>query len=202
MASGQILIIGPGIVTAISWVCIAFVASDSKRTNRIGLIGFAAILYPASAVYFALTRQWPYVVANVVSIGIIVRGFTRKKPGAYHGSVTATRFRIRPFEVDAIQWTGRPARGFLVQRIVAMVGDDTFAVLDEDDRANSEDPDASAALRDPDHGTWRPVSDGTWIVRNLTTGRVFQLADDAFRAAYEPLPYVVDEMGVHVYEES
>lgn len=115
--------------------------------------------------------------------------------------MTATRYRIRPFEVEAIQWTGRQY-GFLVQRIQALAGDDTFAHVDPEDRAHSDDPEASAALRDPDHGTWRPVRDGTWIVRNLTTGRVFQLADEAFRAAYEPLPYTVDEAGVHVYRES
>jgi hypothetical protein len=116
-------------------------------------------------------------------------------------SMTATRFRIRPFDVDAIQWTGRDCC-FTEERIQSLVGPDTFEYVVEEDRANSDDPDASAALRDHDHGVWRPVKDGTWIVRRCDTGRVFRLADDAFRAAYEPLPYVVDEAGVHIYEEA
>lgn len=116
--------------------------------------------------------------------------------------MTAIRFRIRPFEVDAIQWTGRP-HGFLAQRIEALAGDDMFQFVDPEDRANSDDPEATAAFRDHDRGgTWRPVYTGDWIVRRLDTGRVFRLPDDAFSAAYEPLPYTVDEAGAHVYGES
>jgi hypothetical protein len=109
--------------------------------------------------------------------------------------VTTTRFRARTFDVDAIQWAGLPSCWPLLQRIEALAGDDTFMVIDVEDLHHGDDPDASAALRDPDHGTWRPVSDGSWIVRRCDTGRVFQLADEAFRAAYEPLPYAVDEAG-------
>lgn len=94
---------------------------------------------------------------------------------------TARRYQSRPFQVDAIRWDGTNEAA--VSELAG--GWDRFHALDE---PNTDDPEATAAIRHPDHNDWRLVHTGDWIVRR-DDGRVFRLPDDAFQAAYEDVRY-------------
>jgi hypothetical protein len=87
------------------------------------------------------------------------------------------RYRIRPWDVSAIQWDGTNEAD--VTKLAG--GRDQFHALDE---PSSEDPEATAEIRHPYHQDWRLMHTGDWVIRR-DDGRVFRLPDDAFRAAYE-----------------
>lgn len=89
------------------------------------------------------------------------------------------RFRSRPVEVDAVQWTG----GNEEELISFTRGQ--FNALDEDDRANCDDPEATAQLFDR-RGMWRLVFDGDWVVREA--GQFSKYRRDAFDAQFEAVP--------------
>lgn len=88
-------------------------------------------------------------------------------------------FRKKPVEVEAFQWTGSNA-----EHIQALTGPDNFYALDEDDRANCTDPDATATVYDKLHSTWMLVFDGQWIIKGIK-GEFYACADDVFRETYE-----------------
>lgn len=94
--------------------------------------------------------------------------------------MTALRFRKRPVEVEAIQWTGDnyPA----VNHFAAS----HFAVLDEQDRANCDDPEATAQVFDVLHSTWILVYTGDWIIRGIQ-GEHYPCRADVFETTYEPV---------------
>ncbi len=59
-----------------------------------------------------------------------------------------------------------------------------FERLDGEDRANSDDPEATAQLLAAPHMTWVLVYDGDWIVyRNGW----YRMTDEEFVAEYEPV---------------
>ncbi|MBB6556182.1 hypothetical protein [Nonomuraea rubra] len=89
------------------------------------------------------------------------------------------RFRKKPVEVTAVQWTGSNEA-----ELVAFAGSD-FEAVDPEDRG--DDPEQTAAVRHPVHGTWVEVYDGQWIVRDAK-GKFHPVAEDVFAETYEPVP--------------
>ena len=96
------------------------------------------------------------------------------------GAPGPARWRKKPVEVQAVQWTGDNA-----DEIFEFAGCDHFDVLDEPDRANSDDPEATAAVFDKLHSTWVLVKDGQWIIRGVK-GEFCPCDDEVFAATYEP----------------
>ena len=97
-----------------------------------------------------------------------------------------TRYRVRNAFVDAVQWTGAN-EAEVTEFARADPRGSHFSVLDDDDRAYCDDPDATAQLYEKPHSTWRLVKTGDWIVRGVT-GLLFAVADDKFRQDYAPAP--------------
>jgi len=92
-----------------------------------------------------------------------------------------TRYRHRTPEVEAVQWTGANADALRV-----FCGPD-FEEIEPEDR--TENPDASAAVRESKHGTWRGLEPGYWVVK---IGEEFYEESPAdFAAQFEPVPSAV-----------
>jgi hypothetical protein len=89
-----------------------------------------------------------------------------------------TRFRKRPVEVDAIQWTGDnlPA--------VQEFAPSKLWPVDPEDRI--EDPDITAQVYDELHSTWVGVKTGQWIIRGVK-GEYYPIATDVLADTYEPV---------------
>lgn len=88
------------------------------------------------------------------------------------------KFRKKPVVIEAVRWTGDNAADL-----------DSFAaghfdVLDEQDRANIDDPEATAQIFDALHSTWVLVYDGDWIIRGVQ-GEYYPCRPDVFAATYE-----------------
>ena len=62
--------------------------------------------------------------------------------------------------------------------------DGKFNELHPDDRAQSEDPDATAEIYDKLHSTWILVLPGQWIVRGIK-GEFYPCDDETFHWKYE-----------------
>jgi hypothetical protein len=90
------------------------------------------------------------------------------------------KFRKRPIEIEAVRWTGDNA----VQ--LNIFAGSQFDVLDERDRANSDDPEATAQIFDVLHSTWVLVQTGDWIIRGVQ-GEFYPCRTDVFEATYEPV---------------
>jgi hypothetical protein len=103
--------------------------------------------------------------------------------------------RQKPVEVQAIQWTGDNA-----DEVFEFTGCSHFDVLEESDRANSDDPDCSAAVFNKIHSTWIPLKDGQWIIRGVK-GEFTRCADDVFRETYEPTANRPDLDGLYEWIE-
>jgi hypothetical protein len=94
----------------------------------------------------------------------------------------ARQFRQRLDRVEAVQWTGDNE-----DEVIALAGPGNFNALDEDDRANCDNPDWTAQLHEGEHSTWAGVYTGTWIVRD-SKGRLSAYSPEAFSDMYEPVP--------------
>ena len=88
--------------------------------------------------------------------------------------------RKKPVEVQAVQWTGAN----LVE-VVEPTGASRFFPLDEHDRRNSGDPDATATVYDVLHSTWVLVKNGQWIIRGVK-GEFYPCDEAVFAETYEP----------------
>lgn len=95
--------------------------------------------------------------------------------------MTVTRYRKRPVEVDTIQWTGHNEAE--VQAFTG--GPAKFYALDDEDRTNSDDPEATATVFDTLHNTWILVYTGQHIVRGVK-GEYYPIAADVLADTYEP----------------
>jgi hypothetical protein len=93
------------------------------------------------------------------------------------GAVTV---RKKPVEVQAIQWTGGNAG-----EIFGFTGREYFDVLAAEDRANCDDPEATAAVFDKLHSTWVLVKDGQWLIRGVK-GEFYPCDEAVFAETYEP----------------
>ena len=89
-----------------------------------------------------------------------------------------TRFRKRPVEVSAIQWTGAN-----LAEVQEFTGRGYFDAVDPQDR--SDDPDMTAMIFDKLHSTWVHVYDGQWIIRGIQ-GEFYPITDDVLALTYEP----------------
>lgn len=96
------------------------------------------------------------------------------------GQAAIVRVRKRPVEVEAIQWTGDN-----IDAMFEFTGCDKFDLLDEQQRRDCDDPDATAAVFDILHSTWVLVLPGQWIIRGIR-GEFYPCADDVFAETYEP----------------
>jgi len=93
------------------------------------------------------------------------------------------RFRKRPVEIHAIQFTGNN------HAAISAFAPERFEAVDPDDRV--DDPDAVATLFGGAHFTWLPVKVGDWVVDCNGMFEVF--SDAAFRAEFKALD--IDEVG-------
>lgn len=90
----------------------------------------------------------------------------------------AVKFRKKPVVVEAVQWTGsNPAE-------LIRFATGHFSVLNERDRANCDDPAATAEVFDVLHSTWILVYDGDWIIRGIK-GEFYPCRADVFEETYE-----------------
>lgn len=85
------------------------------------------------------------------------------------------RFRKKPVEVEAVQWTGDNEA-----ELVTFAGD-RFHVVDPEDRG--DDPDQTAAVFDTLHNTWVRVYDGQWIVKGVK-GEFYPIAPEVLAETY------------------
>jgi hypothetical protein len=88
------------------------------------------------------------------------------------------KFRKKPVEVDAVQWTGTNA--FEIDDFTGSL----FDVLTPRDRADCDDAEATARVFDILHSTWVLVRDGDWIIRGLQ-GEFYPCRSEVFEATYE-----------------
>lgn len=94
--------------------------------------------------------------------------------------MSVVRYRKRPVEVDTIQWTG--SNEAEVQAFTG--GASRFYALDDEDRENSDDPEATATVFDKLHSTWVLVYTGQHIVRGVK-GEYYPIAEDVLAETYE-----------------
>lgn len=88
----------------------------------------------------------------------------------------AQKFRKRPVVFEAFQW-----RGDNEAEIQEWAGGARwFNALDDEDRVNCGDPDATAQVFDRLHSTWVLVFTGQWIVRGVK-GEFHPIADDVLK---------------------
>ncbi|MEV8042425.1 hypothetical protein AB0P02_01090 [Streptomyces griseoluteus] len=92
---------------------------------------------------------------------------------------TIVRYRKKPIEVDTVQWTGDNESA-----VQAFTGPTHFHALDDADRANGDDPEATAAVYDRLHFTWVLVYTGQHIVRGVK-GEYYPIAEDVLAETYE-----------------
>ncbi len=89
-----------------------------------------------------------------------------------------SRFRKKPVEVEAVQWTGNN------EADLATFTDNRFAALSAEDRANCDDLAATAQVFDVLHSTWVLVQTGDWIIRGVS-GEFYPCRDEVFQQTYE-----------------
>lgn len=104
-------------------------------------------------------------------------------------STPIVRRRKKPVEVDTIQWTGSNEAD--VQAFTTFTAPDgsyvlssNFYALDDEDRENSDDPEATATVYDKLHSTWILVYTGQHIVRGVK-GELYPIAEDVLAETYE-----------------
>lgn len=96
----------------------------------------------------------------------------------------AARWRKKPVEVEAVQWTGAN-----LDEVQALTGSSDFCPVEPEDRG--EGPDQTAEVYDKLHLTWVRVYDGQWIIKGVK-GEFYPCADDVFRETYEPVTAACD----------
>lgn len=99
------------------------------------------------------------------------------------------KFRKKPVVVEAVQWTGDNSSDIRKQ-----FGRGNFDVLTEADRANCDDPEATAAVFDSTHGTWLLVTPGQWIIKGVQA-ELYPCSDGIFRETYEAYEADCDSTG-------
>jgi hypothetical protein len=88
------------------------------------------------------------------------------------------KFRKKPVEITAVQWTGDNA-----DEMREFAGSN-FDVLGPEDRANCDDPDATAQVLDKLHSTWVLLQTGDYVICGLK-GELYPCRTDVFHASYD-----------------
>lgn len=88
------------------------------------------------------------------------------------------RFRKRPIEIEATQWTGRN-----LAELRAWTGGE-FEPVHVTDRV--EDPEITAEVYDELHSTWVGVKDGQWILRGVK-GEFYPCDEEVLAETYETI---------------
>lgn len=88
-------------------------------------------------------------------------------------------YQRKPVTIEALQWTGANATD-----MTAFLGTD-FTVLDEQDRANSDDPAATAQLLEIPASQWVLLYDGDWAVKDGNAQ--YRMPAEAFAEEWEPI---------------
>lgn len=89
------------------------------------------------------------------------------------------RWRKKPVVIDARQWTGTN------EHVLRDFAGHHFAILDAQDRENSDDPEATAQILDDLHSTWVLVYTGDWIIKGIR-GEFYPCRHGVFVDTYEP----------------
>lgn len=88
--------------------------------------------------------------------------------------------RKKPVVVQACQWTGDNE-----QELIEFTGGQFNALaLTETDRANLDDPEMDAEVRDSQHNTWVLLKTGDWIIRGVRA-EFYPCTDEILRETYE-----------------
>ena len=98
----------------------------------------------------------------------------------------AQKFRKRPIVIEAIQWTDDNEAEIQAWAGLSAGtdGQNLFNALDPEDRANCEDPYATAQVFDRLHSTWVLVLPGQWVIRGVQ-GEFYPIAADVLAQTYE-----------------
>jgi hypothetical protein len=91
------------------------------------------------------------------------------------------RFRKKPVEVEAVQWTGDNADEIKAFVGVRDNGECRFLTPDEITGAWTE-----AHVYDELHDTWVTVYTGQWVIKGVK-GEFYPCAEDVFAETYEPV---------------
>ncbi len=89
-----------------------------------------------------------------------------------------TAYRVRNAIIHAIQWTGEN------KTELNEFTNGRFYLIDEEDRANADDPEATGALLESVHNTWVGLLPGEWVIRG-GTGLFFKFGNLEFEDTYE-----------------
>lgn len=89
---------------------------------------------------------------------------------------TPTKFRKKPVEIEAVQWTGHNA-----DEVEAFAPGKWWTVEPED---AVEDPDITAEVYDELHSTWVGMKTGQWVIRGVK-GEFYPIAEDVLAETYE-----------------
>lgn len=89
------------------------------------------------------------------------------------------RYRNKTVECEAVQWTGSNREELLDLCT-------PFDFDDDIDRESAGDSDATAAVRESEHGTWVGLLPGDWVVRRGV--ELDRVAASEFERWYEPVP--------------
>lgn len=87
-------------------------------------------------------------------------------------------YRKKPVQVEARQWTGQNLD------FIWEMTRELFDVLDDEDRAQCRDPNATAQVYDRLHSTWVLVYDGDFIIQGVL-GEFYPCRQSVFQATYE-----------------
>ncbi len=90
---------------------------------------------------------------------------------------TVTRYRKKPVEVDAIQWTGSN-----IDDLIDFTGGNFLLV----DPGEGLAPEITAKVYDELHSTWVLVYTGQSIIRGVK-GEFYPIAEDVLAETYEPV---------------
>jgi hypothetical protein len=99
-------------------------------------------------------------------------------------------FRKRPIVVEAIRWTGDneiEIQDWISGEGANGPGSRFFNALSPEDRANCDDPDATAQVFDKLRSTWVLVLTGQWVICGVR-GELHPIEDDVLEATYELVP--------------
>lgn len=95
------------------------------------------------------------------------------------------KFRKRPIEVQAVQWTGDN-----LAEVGHLTGSNNFQPINDLGRGPNDPAWATAEVYDRLHDKWIPLRTGDWVVRGVR-GECWPVEQAVFAETYEPVGEVV-----------